>query len=247
MSQIALQSPLSPAGRLPPQQWAHDIRNVLATIAVRLNALEGLSGPAGSDAAESIHNLIFKVQSLCDQAIVQSDEVRKGNKRRAVQVAAAIEQVADVVLPTAPQGFQIEISGSTRLSALINPTDLFRIVFNLFHNAVSIAQDKGNLSIIRVHVSELGQRIVVDIADNGPGLPSRVRSQLFRPRPRRFGLKLRGFGLAIARELAERNGGSLKLLETNQGAHFRLRLVSSQIGADSANQQAERWRSSQPH
>jgi signal transduction histidine kinase len=247
MPQIALHSPLSSAGRLPPQQWAHDIRNVLATIAVRLNALESLSGPAGSHAAESIHNLIFKVQSLCDQAIVQSDEVRKGNKRRAVQVAAAIEQVADIVLPTAPQGFQIEISGSMRLSALIDPTDLFRIVFNLFHNAINVAQENGSLSIIRVHVSELAQRIVVDIADNGPGLPSRVRSELFRSRPRRFGLKLRGFGLAIARELAERNGGSLKLLETNDGAHFRLRLVSSQTGADSANEQAERRHSSQPH
>jgi signal transduction histidine kinase len=247
MTQIALHSRLSAAGRLPPQQWAHDIRNVLATIAVRLNALESLSGPAGSHAAESIHNLIFKVQSLCEQAIVQSDEVRNGNKRRAVKLAAAIEQVADIVLPTAPQGFQIEISGSTRLSALIDPTDLFRIVFNLFHNAVTIAQDKGNLSIIRVHVSELSQRIVVDIVDNGPGLPSRVRSQLFRPRPRRFGLRLRGFGLAIARELAERNGGLLKLLETNQGAHFRLRLVSGLIAADCANAHAPGSRSSQPH
>ena len=247
MSQIALHSPLGPAGRLPPQQWAHDIRNVLATIAVRLNALQSLSGPAGSHAAESIHNLIFKVQSLCDQAIVQSDEVTKRNKRRAVQVAAAIEQVADIVLPTAPQGFQIEISGSTRLSALINPTDLFRIVFNLFHNAVNIAQEKGSLTIIRVHVSELAQRIVVDIGDNGPGLPSRVRSQLFRPRPRRFGLKLRGFGLANRARARGANGGSLKLLETNKGAHFRLRLVSSPLAADCTHEQAPGSRSSQRH
>ena len=40
------------AAPLPPQQWAHDIRNVLATIAVRLNTLENLSGPAGAHAAE---------------------------------------------------------------------------------------------------------------------------------------------------------------------------------------------------
>ena len=46
MPQIALQSPGVATAPLPPQQWAHDIRNVLATIAVRLNTLENLSGPA---------------------------------------------------------------------------------------------------------------------------------------------------------------------------------------------------------
>jgi predicted acylesterase/phospholipase RssA len=114
-----------------------------------------------------------------------------------------------MILPTAPRGFRIEISGSIRVSALIDPTDLFRIIFNLFHNAVGIAQEKGTLSVLRVHVSDVAQRTVIDISDNGPGLPARVKTQLFRPRPRRFGLKLRGFGLAIARELAERNGGSV--------------------------------------
>jgi K+-sensing histidine kinase KdpD len=226
MSQIALQSPVLPAAPLPPQQWAHDIRNVLATIAVRLNTLETLSGPTGAHAADSIHDLISRVRSLCDQTVTQSHDFKHANKRRSVGVAGIVEQVAEIVLPTTPKGFQIEISGDTRLAALIDPTDLFRIIFNLFHNAVGVAQEHGNLSIIRVHVGELSQRIVVDISDNGPGLPARVKTQLFRPRPRRFGLRLRGFGLAIARELTERNGGSLKLLQTNEGAHFRLRLAS---------------------
>jgi C4-dicarboxylate-specific signal transduction histidine kinase len=225
MPQIAMQSPAQ-AAAVPPQQWAHDIRNVLATIAVRLNTLETLSGPAGAHAADSIHHLISQVGLLCDEAVTQSHDRKHANKRRSVEVAGILEQAADIVLPTAPKGFQIEISGDTRLAALIDPTDLFRIVFNLFHNAIGVAQEHGNLSIIRVHVSELSQRIVVDISDNGPGLPARVTTQLFRPRPRRFGLRLRGFGLAIARELAERNGGSLKLLQTNEGAHFRLRLAS---------------------
>jgi nitrogen-specific signal transduction histidine kinase len=163
MSQIALQSPVLPAAPLPPQQWAHDIRNVLATIAVRLNTLETLSGPAGAHAADSIHDLISRVRSLCDQAVTQSHDFKHGNKRRSVRVAGIVEQVAEIVLPTTPKGFQIEISGDTRLAALIDPTDLFRIIFNLFHNAVGVAQEHGNLSIIRVHVGELSQRIVVDI------------------------------------------------------------------------------------
>jgi C4-dicarboxylate-specific signal transduction histidine kinase len=247
MSQIALNVPVGPALPHLPQHWAHDIRNVLATIAVRLNTLESLSGPAGSRAAESIHDLISRVRALCDQAAAHSRDGFNASKRRKVQITSAVEQVPSIVLPTAPQGFQIEISGSTRLSALIDPTDLFRIVFNFFHNAVTVAQEKGGLSIIRVHVGEVGERIFVDISDNGPGLPACVKKQLFRPSPRRFGLKLRGFGLLIARELAERNGGSLKFLETNGGAHFRVRLVTSAVPLGRHQESARTSQSMQRH
>ena len=97
------------------------------------------------------------------------DEVRHEDKRRIVEVSAVVEQVAEIVLPTGPKGFQIEISGNTQYG-FNHPTDLFGIVFNLFHNAVGVAQEHGNLTSVRVHVSELSQRIVLDISDNGPGL-----------------------------------------------------------------------------
>jgi signal transduction histidine kinase len=150
MSHSTVQPPIEMAAPLPPQQWAHDIRNVLATIAVRLNTLESLSGPAGAHAAESIHDLITRVRSLSDLAVIQSHDHKHAKKRRSIEVGAAVEQVAEMILPTAPREFRIEISGSIRVSAPIDPTELFRIIFNLFHNAVGIAQEKGTLSVLRV-------------------------------------------------------------------------------------------------
>jgi signal transduction histidine kinase len=61
----------------------------------------------------------------------------------------------------------------------------------------------------------------VRIADDGPGLPQDVRARLFRAQSDASG---HGLGLSIARELAERNGGVLDLVETARGTTFVLEL-----------------------
>jgi signal transduction histidine kinase len=67
--------------------------------------------------------------------------------------------------------------------------------------------------------------VVIDLADDGPGLSPKARDNLFRPfagsaRPGGTGL-----GLAIARELLRAHGGELQLVETTAaGTIFRLRL-----------------------
>ena len=64
---------------------------------------------------------------------------------------------------------------------------------------------------------------MIDIADDGPGLPEAVRADLFRPfagSMRRGGT---GLGLAIARDLMVAHGGDIELVETGPaGTTFRL-------------------------
>jgi two-component system sensor histidine kinase PilS (NtrC family) len=67
----------------------------------------------------------------------------------------------------------------------------------------------------------MGDAIIWELADDGPGIPAELRPQIFEPffttRPGGTGL-----GLYIARELADANGAALELLPRGPGAYFRM-------------------------
>lgn len=219
MQHVMIATPLEAGPQRPALQWAHDIRNVLATISLHMNTLELLSGQHGVRSADAIHALIGRVTAMCNDALHGVPAVR----REWVNVAQAVEHVADLVLATAPKSFRVDITATGSVLAMVNASDLFRILFNLFHNAVAVARKTGALSEIGVRVDVRGSIVSVVVADNGPGLPGPVRRRMFRPQAK-AGRAPGGFGLSIARELAEANGGSLSLLPSANGAAFRLEL-----------------------
>jgi signal transduction histidine kinase len=105
-----------------------------------------------------------------------------------------------------------------------NPSELRRIVRNLVDNAVTHAESRVELTL----GTSSGQ-VVLDVSDDGHGVPEDERDQVFerfhRGDPARTrGAPGTGLGLAIARSLAERAGGRLELLDDGPGATFRLTL-----------------------
>src|SRR6516164_7465475 len=80
------------------------------------------------------------------------------------------------------------------------------------------------LTSVTISVVTDAAMVTLCVADNGPGLPAGVRSRLFGPRTRRLQAPCHGYGLAIAREFAERNGGTLVLVPSTKGTTFALQL-----------------------
>ncbi len=107
--------------------------------------------------------------------------------------------------------------------SLATPTDLRRLVRNLVENAVAHAT-----STVVLRAAVRGEDVVLDVLDDGPGVPAGAAELVFERFHRGDDARSRrgsGLGLSIARTVAERHGGSLLLVvDDGPGAHFRLTL-----------------------
>lgn len=107
---------------------------------------------------------------------------------------------------------------------------LHQVLVNLIVNARQALEEKGGedrMITVRAGLDAAANTIVVEISDNGPGIPATIRSRIFDPffttKPQDHGT---GIGLAVSRGLVEAHGGTLELAprQPDRGATFVMRL-----------------------
>jgi signal transduction histidine kinase len=101
--------------------------------------------------------------------------------------------------------------------------ELNQVWTNLVDNAVDAMEGVGTL---RVTTRAAGDRVVVEIADTGPGMPAAVRERAFEAfyTTKDVG-KGTGLGLDIARRIVvDRHGGTIDIDSTPQGTVMRVQI-----------------------
>ena len=202
-------------------QWTHDIRNALGTIALYVDTLECPGNPQSSKTVASTQALLARVAAMCSGAAKQVASGPAAARGR-VDVARTIAQVRELIASTLPATVSLQADAQDPTPVMADAQDVFRILFNLLHNAATVARRTGSLRAIRVTLARTSAMAVITVSDDGPGLPAAVRSRLFLGSRSTTGGS--GRGLAIARELSERNGGTLKLADAPKGATFTVEL-----------------------
>jgi signal transduction histidine kinase len=159
--------------------------------------------------------------SRLDAAVqLRSEPVELGELSRAVGAeftlrAAEREVPIEVVPPPEP------------CWARGDPAACARVVRILIDNALRYAPQGEPIVVI---TERIGRRIVVEVADRGPGVPEEEREHIFERFHRGRSASVEsgfGLGLAIGRELAERMGGTLLLEDADVGATFQLALPAA--------------------
>ena len=114
------------------------------------------------------------------------------------------------------------------------PQDLSRVLINLFQNACYAIQQKleekeeGYQPEIRVRTKQEKNEILIEVSDNGPGIPKDLERKVFEPfyTTKPTGEGHSGLGLSISYDIiVERHKGSFQLdSNTKEGASFHIRL-----------------------
>jgi signal transduction histidine kinase len=203
-------------------QWAHDIRNTLATAAL---CLESLEHPRATDTVGLLARsdaLLKKAATMCSDLMREAARKDASAPRQVFDVAGTIDEVLGLIAPIVPAATTLHLLSNAPHCVIADPKDVFRILFNLLHNAVGAARATGITRRIAIALEQNGATVTIRIADDGPGLPDEVRARLFQRS--RSASDSNGYGLSIARELAERNGAFLNLSDTVRGTEFTIEL-----------------------
>lgn len=201
---------------------SHDLKNILSTAVLISDRLESSADPSVRKVAPRLIDTLDRAARLCSETLSYA---RTGPPAPVVQQTNLVELIGKVqaALDGGAASVRWHIEVPEDLDLLVDPDQFFRVLFNLARNAIeAMGAGGGELTIS----AEPGPHLLIlDVADTGPGIPARVKEQLFEPFASSAKPDGTGLGLAICRELMRAHGGEIELLESSErGSVFRLRL-----------------------
>jgi len=198
----------------------HDLRNILSSAQLASDQLMKSEDP-------SVQRLAPRLVSSIDHAVaLATNTLRYGRadehppQRRKVRVKPIVDEALEAALSGKERVIPDDRVDNV-IEADVDAAQLFRILLNILRNAgEALAEEGGAISIT---AARDGNVTHIDIADNGRGIPEKIRERLFQPFAGTTRVGGSGLGLAIARDLAHAHGGDVVLLKSDAtGTQFRV-------------------------
>lgn len=199
---------------------AHELRSPLTALSLQAERLADapMSDEAGARLAV-LRQGIERGRNLLEQLLSLARVQSAAATPVPLSVMQVYRRVLEVMLPLAEaRGIDLGVDSDSDAEVLADETDLTTLIKNLVDNAIRYTQSGGRVDL-RLHIE--GTLAVVQVVDNGPGIPQQEQLRVFDPFYRVLGQDQpgSGLGLAIVAVIAERLGANVKLSETDTNAH----------------------------
>jgi PAS domain S-box-containing protein len=204
---------------------SHEIRTPLTSIiGFATTMLDRWREIPDEDKLEFLHLIESqgqRLQRLTDEVLTLSR--LEAGMTRSAPVELDVEQITREIVSELRLENEVELETNGSAVALADPGHAHQILLNFLANAAAYGSPP-----LRVSLAEEAASLSIRVCDNGNGVPSAFVSRLFEPFARGFETENdrgAGLGLAIAKGLAEVDGGEV-WYEPNEpsGACFCLRL-----------------------
>ena len=205
---------------------SHDLRTPLAAAKAAVSSMRSSDiGFSADDTAELLATVEESVDQLTGLVsnLLDSSRLAAGAVRPELQQVYLEETVQRALVGVAKGNSRFGPPGIERVKVAVDGVVveadaglLERVLANLIDNALRYAPD----SPIRVTAGQVGNRVLIAVVDEGPGIPRGTDEQLFAPFQRlgdhdtSIGV---GLGLSVARGFVEAMGGTISATDTPGG------------------------------
>jgi two-component system, OmpR family, sensor kinase len=211
---------------------SHELRTPLTSVLANLELLQAsLGGPGQAEDREVVDSALRSSRRMSRLVSDLLLLARADAGRLAAHKNCDLAEIAgDAAVEAAPLMGRREfvIDNDRPLQVEGSADELHRMILNLLDNAARHTPDGAT---IELRLSRQGRDAVVEVADNGPGIPPAMRTQIFDrfvrgegPADTARGAGT-GLGLAIVSAVATSHGGTVEATESpSGGALFRARI-----------------------
>jgi two-component system sensor histidine kinase PilS (NtrC family) len=212
---------------------AHELRNPLAAIsgAAQLLDKETQDGSVNKRLYDIILRESDRLDATIHEFLLFSKPVKPEKEWFSMRALAQEAMETLVQNPGWNHALTIDLEISPELDSWGDPQLLRQVLLNLVGNSANACRNMENGRILlRAGERKIGDKetlqaaIVLEIVDNGPGIPEDIQERIFEPffTTRETGT---GLGLAIVRQIVHSHGGEIFLLDSQpQETIFSVRL-----------------------
>ncbi|MDE9367005.1 HAMP domain-containing sensor histidine kinase [Luteipulveratus sp. YIM 133132] len=184
---------------------SHQLRTPLTALLIRLEEISLSDDPELM--REEAHICIDQVERLTRviDDLLRRSRATPDDQVPAVSLDAVLASLQLEWLPAFQQARRsVKVSGQRDLHVLASPDHLAQIISTLLENSL-----KHGGGRVEVNARRSGPSVVVEVTDEGKGIDPAIAAHIFERQVTTGGT---GLGLALARDLAQSNGGRLELL-----------------------------------
>jgi len=200
---------------------SHDLRHYLAAIYANAEFLasDRFSEKERADIFGEVRAAVGGTTEMIESLLIFS---RTGaGIRRQPELMATLVERAVALVRTHPdaEGMTLAVNygDPTLTAAAVDGKQIERAISNLLLNACQSARSLGSSANVAVTLEAQESQILINVIDNGPGVPKNIRNSLFEPFVSEGKQKGTGLGLTLAHCIALEHGGEVILLSSRAG------------------------------
>jgi signal transduction histidine kinase len=204
---------------------SHELRSPLATIATGLELME--RGPTDPGTVTALRGETERLNRLVDALLLLARADERGLQPRREEVD--LDEVAESERGRPSDSLVVAEVHAEPVRVIGDRGQLARVVRNLVDNARRHARSR-----VIVTVTREASTAMIEVSDDGPGVPAADRGRVFERFVRLDSARARadggsGLGLAIVAEVVAAHGGTVEVDDApGGGARFRVRLPATQ-------------------